>query len=282
MAQFRSNVPDIGVSFSVTDFPLLGEVNAYSLGGNILMANLKDGLSEDSYERLSKELRILYAFCFEHVYSEDYDVQTASTGYSTGGHNERKEHLLAENSHVTEEFGNVAKQLLGDISGLDIGKAKRRSFFNSAFIWSRANELEELKLLTEAYTQYWRLLDLIHEKVQISTAESIALLDGYNIPPTQSNLFAVRILHKMAMLREGDSGNIISLAHLDSLRHPHVHQASDRTDYYMEEETHLEAEINNIFIADITKLFIIWELGLKDYYLKPRANIYEIAKRQAN
>jgi hypothetical protein len=279
MAQFRSNVPDIGVNCTISDFKLLTGVNTYSLAGSTLTSNLKDGLSEDSYERLSKELRILYAFCFEHVYSEDFDVQTADIGYSTGGHNERKEHLLAENSHVTEKFGNVGIQLLKDISGLDIGKAKQRSFFNSAFIWSRANELEELKLLTEAYSQYWRLLDLIHEKVQISTQDSTALLKEYGLPATRSNLFAVRILHKMGMLRPNEAGNIRSLAHLDSLRHPHVHQASDRTDYYIEEETHLEAEINNVFIADITKLFIIWELGLKDYYLKPRANIYEIAKR---
>ena len=83
----------------------------------------------------------------------------------------------------------------------------------------------------------------------------------------------------MGMLDKDRSGNIETLAYLDSLRHPHAHQASDRLDYYMEEETHLEASMNNIFISDITKLFIIWELGLRDYYLKPRANIYELAKK---
>lgn len=279
MAQFRSNVPDIGINASITDFKLLKAVTAYNLAGSSLTANLRDGLSEDAYERVAKEVRILYSFCFEHVYSEDYDVITREIHYSTGGHNERKEHLLAENSHVSEKFGSVGKQLLEDIAGLDIGQAKLRSFFNSAFIWSRANELEELKLLTEAYTQYWRLLDLINEKVQLSQAESTALLEEYKLPQTQSNLFAVRVLHKMGMLKPDKTSNIESLALLDSLRHPHAHQASDRTDYYMEEETHLEAEIHNTFIADITKIFIIWELGLKDYYLKPRANIYEIAKK---
>lgn len=279
MAQFRSNVPDIGVSSNIADFKLLSAVTTYSVAGHSLTANLKDGLSEDSYERVAKEIRILYSFCFEHVYSEDYDVLTSKVHYSTSGHNERKEHLLAENSHVSEKFGNVGKQLLEDISALNIGQAKLRSFFNSAFIWSRANELQELKLLTEAYTQYWRLLDLINEKVQMSKAESTSLLNSYGLSETQSNLFAIRILHKMGMLKPGQTGNIESLALLDSLRHPHAHQASDRTDYYMEEETHLEAEINNIFISDITKIFIIWELGLRDYYLKPRANIYEIAKK---
>lgn len=279
MSQFNSNIPDIGVSAHITDFKLLSAVNTYTVAGHSLTANLRDGLSEDSYERLSKELRILYSFCFEHVYSEDYEVSTPLVGYSTGGHNERKEHLLAQDSHVSEKFGDVCKQLLEDICGLNIGKAKLRSFFNSAFIWSRANELEELKLLTEAYTQYWRLLDLINEKVQLTQAETSALLTQYGMPRTQSNLFAIRILHKMGMLKPGKSGNIESLALLDALRHPHAHKASDRTDYYMEEETHLEAEIHNIFIADITKLFIIWELGLRDYYLKPRANIYEIAKK---
>lgn len=279
MARFLSNVPDIGVAVVIADFELLSSVTSYTVAGSRISADLKDGLSEDSYKRVSKELRILYSFCFEHVYSEDYEVSTHTVGYSTSGHNERKEHLLAENSHVTEKFGNVGKQLLVDISGLSVGQAKLRRFFNSAFIWSRANELEELKLLTEAYTQYWRLLDLINEKVQLSGEETAALLNEYEMPVTESNKFAIRILHKMGMLKRGRTGNIESLAHLDSLRHPHAHQASDRSSYYMEEETHLEAEINNIFISDITKLFIIWELGLRDYYLKPRANIYEIAKR---
>ena len=279
MARFRSNVPDIGVVVGIADFKLLNSVTSYTVAGSGISADLKDGLSEDSYERVAKELRILYSFCFEHVYSEDYEVSTNAIDYSTSGHNERKEHLLAENSHVSEKFGNVGKQLLADISGLNVGQAKLRRFFNSAFIWSRANELEELKLLTEAYTQYWRLLDLINEKVQLSGEETVALLDEHKLPATESNKFAIRILHKMDMLKRGRTGNIESLAHLDSLRHPHAHQASDRSSYYMEEETHLEAEINNVFISDITKLFIIWELGLRDYYLKPRANIYEIAKR---
>jgi hypothetical protein len=282
MAQFRSNVPDIGVSVSIPGCKLIGTVNSVSLAGSSLSAQLKDELTEDQYERIAKEIRILYSFCFEQVYSEDYDVITTKIHYSTGGHNERKEHLLAENSHVSEKFGNMAKQLFEDISSLNLGAVKLRSFFNSAFIWTRANELDELKLMTEAYTQYWRLLDLINEKVQLNQSETGSLLEKYSMPKTQSNIFAIRILHKMGMLKEGKTGNIESLSHLDSLRHPHAHQASDRTYYYMEEETHLEAEINNIFISDITKLFVIWELGLRDYYLKPRANIYELAKGPAN
>lgn len=280
MARFQSNVPDIGVSVNLTSFQLLSNVESYTISGHNLSARLKDGLTEDVYERLSKEVRILYSFCFESVYSEDYDVATTEISYGHGGHNERKEHLLAEDSHVSDKFGDVGKQLLTDISALNISTVKLRSFFNSAFIWARANELEELKLLTEAYTQYWRLLDLIEKKAQLNQTQTLELLTTYGLPNTQSNVFALRVLHKMGVLREGgDSGNIESLAHLDSLRHPHAHQASDRTEYYMEEETHLEAEMNNIFIADIAKLFIIRELGLGDYYLKPRANIYELAKR---
>ena len=279
MAQFRSNVPDIGVSLSITDFKLINAVNSLSLSGLVLSAQIKDGLSKEVYMRTSKELRILYAFCFEHVYSEDYDITTPETSYGYGGHNERKEHLLAENSPVSEEFGSVCKQLFEDIAGLTLGQAKLRGFFNSAFIWSRANELQELKLLTEAYTQYWRLLDLVNEKVDLSQSDTTTLLAKYKLSQTKSNAFAIRILHKMGMLKENKTSNIESLALLDSLRHPHAHQASDRTDYYMEEETHLDAKLHNIFISDITRLFVIWELGLSDYYLKPRANIYQLAKR---
>jgi hypothetical protein len=279
MTQFRSNIPDIGVSVSISNFSLIGSVKSYNISGHSLYAVLDDGLTDKAYERISKQIRVLYSFCFEHVYSEDYDVQTAQMHTSHSGHNERKEHLLSENSHVSEKFGSVSKQLIEDIANLQVSQAKLRDFVNSAFIWSRANELEDLKLLTEAYTQYWRILDLIDKKVQLSKTDTTKLLTDYSLPQTQSNIFAIRVLHKMGMLKKGKTGNIESLAHLDSLRHPHAHKASGRSDYYMEEETHLDAEMNNIFISDITKLFIIWELGLSDYYLKPRANIYELAKR---
>lgn len=279
MTQFRTNVPDIGVSLDVENFKLLSTVHSINLSGSSVTARLKDGLNKEAYERVSKEIRVLYSFCFEHVYSEDYHVTTTEVGYGYSGHNERKEHLLAENNPVYDEFGSICKQLFEDIADLSTNQAKLRSFFNSAFIWSRANELQELKLLTEAYTQYWRLLDLINEKVQLSHTETVALLRQYDMHQTQSNMFAIRVLHKMGMLKEGQKGNIESLSLLDRLRHPHAHQVSDRTDYYMEEETHLEAEMHNIYIADITKLFVIWELGLSDYYLKPRANIYELAKK---
>lgn len=240
---------------------------------------MRDGLTEDQYDTASKEIRLLYSFCFEHVYSEDYDIITADVHFGHSGHNERKEHLLSENSPVSDNFGSTCKQLFEDIAGLSLGQAKRRDFFNSAFIWSRANELQELKLLTEAYTQYWRLLDLINDKSQLSQTETTRLLEQYEIEQTQSNIFAIRVLHKMGTLNPDKKSNIESLALLDSLRHPHAHQANGRTDYYMEEGTHLEAEMHNIFISDITKLFVIWEIGLSDYYLKPRANIYELAKR---
>lgn len=280
MAIFRSNVPDIGVSINLDRVLVIPAVESIKLSGNKLEARIQDGLSDDDYERTSKQLRVLYAFCFEHVYSEDYDTITPIVNSSHVGHNERKRHLLAENSHVSDVFGGTCKQLFEDIAGVGLSQSKRRSFFNSAFIWSRANELQELQLQSEAYTQYWRILDQINAKSQLTQAETSELISQYGVSQTQSNIFAIRVLHTMGMLREnGDSGNIESLSMLDSLRHPHAHQASNRSEYYMEEETHLESWMNNIFISDIAKLFVIWELGLRDYYLKPRANIYELAKR---
>ena len=279
MASIRTNVPDIGIATSCDNPSLFPSVQNIQLTSNSLTASLSDGLEDEAYERYSKEIRVMYAFCFEQVYSEDYDIILTTTHIGHSGHNERKEYLLSESAPVSEGFGNTAKTLFEDIMGVRLGQAKRRGFFNSAFIWARANELQELQLLTEAYTQYWRLLDLINEKSQLTQADTATLLEKRNLAKTESNRFAVRVLHKMGMLKEDSNGNIESLSLLDSLRHPHAHQASGRTDYYMEEETHLEAEMHNIFIADITKLFIIHEIGLQDYYLKPRANIYELAKR---
>jgi len=278
MAQFRSDVPDIGVSVNITKCRLIGSVSSISLSGSSLSAQLKDGLTQDAYERVSKQIRVLYSFCFEQVYSEDYDVMTTKVHYSYGGHNERKGRLLHQNSPVSEEFGSMGRHLFEDIAALGIRQANLRRFFNSAFIWSRANELNELKLMTEAYEQYWRLLDLVNKKSDLGEAPATELLQYHHMPPTRSNRFAIRILHKMGMLKGTKPSNIESLAFLDRLRHPHAHQASDQTDYYMEDDTHLEAKVHNIFISYITKLFVIWELGLRDYYLKPRGNIYELAK----
>ncbi len=278
MGLIKTAVSDIGVSASVNNPALFPSVTSIQLSGPQLMAKAADGLSEEAYERVSKEIRITFSFCFEHVYSEDYDISIPGTGIAHGGHDERKQHLLDETGSVSEKFGNVSRELFEDAANTKLVQSKRRSFFNSAFIWARANELQELKLLTEAYTQYWRLLDLVYKKSQLNKVQVAKLLNKYSMRPTESNVFALKVLHKMNMLKDSSS-NIESLALLDSLRHPHAHQASDRTDYYMEEETHLEAEMHNIFIADITKLFIIWEIGLKGYYLRPRANIYELAKK---
>jgi hypothetical protein len=280
MATFKSKVPDIGVNVRLSQVQIIPAVESITVSGSRLEARISDGLSEEDHERVSKEIRLLYSFSFEHVYSEDYDINTQQTGYGYSGHDERKEHLLAENSPVSDVFGSTCKQLLEDIANVSLNQTKRRAFFNSAFIWSRANELQELQLQSEAYTQYWRILDMVNAKSQLTQVEIAKLITQYGIEQTQSNIFAVRILHTMGMLREGgDSGNIESLSKLDGLRHPHAHQASNRTEYYMEDETHLETWMNNIFISDITRLFVIWELGLQDYYLKPRANIYELAKR---
>lgn len=280
--QFKSNVPHIGVSVNINSVQIIPSVNSIQLAGNSLTATLLDRLTEDEHEKLSKEIRVLYGFCFEHVYSEDFAIYTAKTHYEYFGHNERKEHLLAENSPVSENFGKTCTQLLEDIVSLRPSQAKRRAFFNAAFIWVRANELKELKLMSEAYTQYWRLLDWIYKKSQLSTPQVHQLLDKYELEYTESNRFSIRILNEMGMLKPRKSSNIQYLAFLDSLRHPHAHQPNARANYYMEESTHLESWLNNIFISDITKLFIIWQLGLKEYHLKPRANIYELAKRQSN
>lgn len=280
MATFQSKVPDIGVSKDLNNVGLIPAVASVQLASSKLTARINDGLTDEQYDQISKQIRILYSFCFEHVYSEDYDVHTVGTAFSNSGHDERKEHLLAEDSPVSDKFGNTCKQLFEDVAAVQLGDIKRRAFFNSAFIWSRANELEELQLFSEAYTQYWRILDLVYAKSQLNQTDVIKLLKQYGVKKTQSNIFSIKVLEKMGMLRKrGDSGNIESLALLDSLRHPHAHKAANNHDYYMEEETHLEASMHNVFISDITRLFVIWELGLKDYYLKPRANIYELAKR---
>lgn len=279
MARFYCTVPNLGVSVDVSDVKLVKHCEKVSYTGSQLSAIISNGLSEDQYEKISKQVRILYSFCFEDVYPESYDINEPKTSFGVGGHDERKDHLLAYSSNPREEFKTISTSVFEDLLHIELGQRNERQLFNLMFIWARAHELEDLKLMVEAYTQYWRILDLI--KAKGSKTEAIKLLKKLGLDETKSNIAAAKVEQVMRPnAKKYSKDNIETIAYLDSLRHPHAHKPSRSEDYYLEERlTHLEAEMNNIFIADITRLYILWSVGLKDYYLKPRANIYELAKR---
>ncbi len=279
MARFSCTVPNLNISVETTTVKLIKNTTKVQLSGNRLSAELSNGLSDNEYDKISKQIRILYSFCFEDVYPESYDINEPTTSIGVGGHDERKEHLLAYTGSPRDEFKAVSSTLFRDLLELELGQKDRRLLFNSAFIWARANELKELKLLVEGYTQYWRILDQIDARG--SKAKASNLLKTLGLAKTESNLAAAKIeLVMRPTAKKYSKKNIETIAYLDSLRHPHVHKPSRSEDYYLEEiSTHLDAEINNIFIADITRLYILWTAGLEEYYLKPRANIYELAKR---
>lgn len=279
MARFRCSVPDLNISTEVPNVKLVDSTSKVTLNGSRLVAEIADSLSQEKYEKISKQIRILYTFCFEDVYPESYDIDEPTTSLGFGGHDERKQHLLNYSGNPREEFKNMAITLFSDLLRLNLGAKDKRQLFNSMFIWARAKELEELKLMVEAYTQYWRILDLIEAKGNNLNAESILKKLGVEI--SKSNIAAAKIEMVMRPSAKNYSkDNIVTIGYLDSLRHPHAHKPSRSQDYYLEEiSTHLEAEMNNIFISDITRLYILWSAGLNDYYLKPRANIYELAKR---
>lgn len=280
MARFYCSVPSLEISKKVENVRLIEKTSSIALEGSRLSAILADGLNEDIYDRISKQIRITYSFCFENVYPESYDISETTTSIGVAGHDERKEHLLSYSGKPRQEFIDISTTLFKDIFTLEVGQKEKRQLFNLMFIWTRAKELEELQLLVEAYVQYWRILDLIESKGNIVSAGK--LLKSLGLDESKSNLAAAKI--EMVMrpnAKEYSRSNIETIAYLDSLRHPHAHKTSRSEDYYLEEiSSHLEAEMNNIFIADITKLYVLWSAGMKDYYLKPRANIYELAKRR--
>lgn len=280
MARFYCTVPNLEISTEIADVKLIEKTNKVTLSGAILSAVLADSLTHDVYDRISKQIRIIYSFCFEEVYPESYDVSEPSTSIGVGGHDERKEHLLSYSGKPREEFIDVSTSLFEDLLKLGLGQKDKRQLFNLMFIWARAKELEELNLLVEAYAQYWRILDLIEAKGNKASAKQLLKTLGLN-EESKSNLAAAKIVIVMRPnAKKYSKDNIETIAYLYSLRHPHAHKPSRSEDYYLEEiSTHLDAGINNIFIADITKLYALWSAGLKDYYLKPRANIYELAKK---
>lgn len=281
MARFYCTVPNLNITTEITDIKLIDGASKVTLSGNRLSAELPNGLTDDAYDKLSKQIRILYSFCLEDVYPESYDISEPTTSIGVGGHDERKEHLLSYSGDPRDEFKDIATTLFNDLLKLELGQKDKRQLFNLMFIWARAHELEDLKLMVEAYTQYWRILDLIEAKG--SKSDALKLLKSLSLDETESNIAAAKIeLVMQPNAKKYSKDNIETIAYLDSLRHPHAHKPSRTEDYYLEEiSTHLDAEMNNIFIADITRLYTLWTVGLKDYYLKPRANIYELAKKES-
>lgn len=281
MATFYCSVPDLSISTDNSGVKLVENTSRVTLSGSRLSAQISNGLTDDVYDRVSKQIRILYSFCFEEVYPESYDINEPTTSLGVGGHDERKQHLLRYSGSPRDEFKVISTNLFKDMLDLNLGQKDKRQLFNLMFIWARAHELEELKLMVEAYTQYWRILDLIEAKG--NKPEAIKILKELKLGITESNIAAAKIeLVMRPNAQQYSKDNIETIAYLDSLRHPHAHKPSRNGDYYLEEiSTHLEAEMNNVFIADITRLYILWTVGLKDYYLKPRANIYELAKRES-
>lgn len=281
MATFYCTVPDLSISTDNNGVKLVENTSRITLSGSRLSAQVSNSLADDVYDKVSKQIRILYSFCFEDVYPESYDINEPTTSLGVSGHDERKEHLLRCSGSPRDEFKIISTTLFKDMIDLDLGQKDKRQLFNLMFIWTRAHELEELKLMVEAYTQYWRILDLIETKG--SKSEAIKILKELKLGVTESNIAAAKIeLVMRPNARQYSKDNIETISYLDSLRHPHAHKPSRNSDYYLEEiSTHLEAEMNNIFIADITRLYILWTVGLKDYYLKPRANIYELAKLES-
>jgi hypothetical protein len=281
MATFSCKIPNLNISVSVNDIRLIENCLSISYSRNILSAVIKDGLTDEEYEKISKQVRLVYGFCFDEVYPESYDVREPTTSLSVGGHDERKEHLLEYSGNPRDEFKVISTSLFKDLLKLELNEKEKRQLFNLLFVWVRAHELEELKLMVEAYTQYWRVLDLIEAKG--SRSEALIILKTLKLDESLSNIAAAKIeLVMKPSSKEYSKENIETISYLDRLRHPHAHKPSRSDDYYLEEiSTHLDAEINNIFIADITKLYIVWIAGLKYYYLKPRANIYELAKRDS-
>ena len=278
MATFTCKVPNLNMSVSVTDIKLIKNCSSISYSGNTLSAVLADGLSDEEYENISKQIRLVYGFCLEVVYPESYDIREPTTSLGVCGHDERKRYLLEYSGDPRSEFKDISTSLIHDLLQLDLGQSDTRQLFNSLFIWDRAYELVDLKLMVEGYAQYWRILDYIQAKGV--RARAIELLDLFELDHTESNIVAAKIVQVMKPTEDGHrKGNIEAISHFDTLRHTHAHKPSRTEDYYLEDNaTHLEAEINNIFISDITKLYILWMAGLSDYYLKPRANIYELAK----
>lgn len=275
MGRFITSIPDSDHSASVEVCSLLPGVQKVSFKGVRLTASLSDDLEEVRYQELARQLRLVYSFAYRAVNSESYQVSAAGSGFHFTGQDERKLHLLKRKSHPTPKFLQAADRVFADLLAAEDPKRDKTKLFNLLYVWTRAQELQQLRLSLEAQV----LLGTIVDDMQRSGADLKGgkLIKGFGIVQTPGDQFAVRILQE---LNRGDKQTareeLEGFSYLYRLRQRQAQVLNPETPYYLGSDQ-ADVERKNAFLFEITRLYILWRFGLQRYCLKQQGNAFRIS-----
>jgi hypothetical protein len=280
MGRFQAIVPNINYSLSVDSIRLVKGVQMVSFEGRKLTAQISDDLIHEEYEMLARQLPILFAFSFKTVCSESYQIGTQGTGFHYTGQDERKAHLLQRNYTLTSKFLTSASKIYSDLLYAVVPKKDITRVFNVMHIWIRAYELQQLHLPAEASI----LLELIIDDMEREgpSFKSKKPISGLGIIQTESDQFAARIMlwferQKLDSARQELEG----LSYLHRMRLRREGLACPEVAFYLGKKPIADLVKKNAYLFEVTRLYVLWLFGLKEYYLQQQGNQYKIERYKA-
>ena len=278
MGRFITTVPNMNHLVMIKGIRLVPGVRDVGIKGSRFVAIIDDNLEGDTYEALAKQIRLLYAFSFQCSYSESYQISAGKAGYHYTGHNERKEHLLSRPMFPTQKFLISSGRIFEDLLQAPFPKSNAESLYNLVYLWVHAKEFRELHLSQEAELLLWKIVD--HMQGRSTEAKAKKLLKKLGTGYNGSTMFAARVLSGVGGDKRPDLQEVLAaLTALDKLRLKQEALSAGNSPHYLELEATQAAEDRNVFLSEITRLYILWQFGLHIYYLKQTGNTYRLARK---
>ncbi|MDQ3123670.1 MAG: hypothetical protein M3Q14_03240 [bacterium] len=281
MGRFITTVPNMNHVVMIKGVRLVPGVRDVGVRGSRFVAIIDEGLEGAQYEELATQVRLVYGFSFQCSVSDSYQVMASTSGYHFTGHNERKAHLLSRPLFPTQKFLVSSGRIFEDLLTAKLPPSDMNMLYNLFYLWTRAKELRELHLPQEAEVLLWKIVE--HMQQRGTNAKGKKLLKKLNRHMNDSSMFAARVLSTAgAEKRQSVREELEALTDLDKLRLKQEALSADKTEHYLEQDAALAAEQRNVFLSEITRLYIMWQCGLTMYHLKQKGNIYKLARSTPN
>lgn len=276
MGRLITSVPNMHHVVMVKGVRVLPGVRDVGVKGDKFIAVVDDDLTREAYETLSKQVRLIYGFSFQCSYSDNYSVSVSSGGFHFTGHDERKAHLLERPLFPTPNFMVVSGRILEDMLHAATPKQDVEvGLYNLVYLWVQARELRELHLVQEAEILYMQIIAQMKQEGSDAKAKKLLkkLRMGYSGPA----MFGARVIANVG----GDARTTVreEVQALSDLERAYEAQASNKSGALYLEETNQATEQRNSFMAEMTRLYILWRFGLDDYVIRQKGDSYRIAKK---
>jgi hypothetical protein len=277
MGQFSSHVPNIHFTVKATNVWLIKGVKESSVQGNTLTAVIDDPLTQEAYEELAKQLRLVFGFSFRNVYSESYNITTQAMGFHHTGQDESKSQILKRNYVLTPKFLESSSTIFKDLLSMAIDEKNKTKLFNMLYIWTRACELKLLHMPLEAHILLGQIVDdMVRPGPDFKQGK---LMKGFGIIKTASDQFAATaLLHFKRDQKPHAKDELDGFSYLYRLRQRQAETLSNETTFYLGKKATADVERKNSFLFEITRLYILWLFGLDYYHLKQNGLTYRIER----